>query len=134
MTADVTPIRQTASEPRPIAGIYLSDRGRALVEQVALLARERFAERAAQYDAEAVFPKEDFDDLFAASLTAPTIPESYGGLGLGPYRGDVFTLWMMTKEIARADLSLARCWEGHANSLDAFELLENQFHLPSDPV
>lgn len=117
MTADVTPIRQTASEPRPIAGIYLSDRGRALVEQVARLAREQFAARAAQYDAEAVFPKEDFDDLFAASLTAPTIPESYGGLGLGPYRGDVFTLWMMTKEIARADLSLARCWEGHANSL-----------------
>src|SRR5258708_4615823 len=24
---------------------------------------------------------------------------------------------MMTKEIAKADLSLARCWEGHANSL-----------------
>jgi hypothetical protein len=30
---------------------------------------------------------------------------------LGPYAGDVFTLWMMTKEIARVDLSLARCWK-----------------------
>lgn len=45
------------------------------------------------------------------------MPREYGGLGLGPYRGDVFTLWMMTKEIAKADLSLARCWEGHVNSL-----------------
>ena len=47
------------------------------------------------------------------------MPREYGGLGLGPYRGDVFTLWMMTKEVAKADLSLARCWEGHANSLRA---------------
>ena len=45
------------------------------------------------------------------------MPKEHGGLGLGPYKGDVFTLWMMTKEIARADLSLARCWEGHVNSL-----------------
>jgi len=44
------------------------------------------------------------------------VPKEYGGLGLGPYAGDVFTLWM-TKEIARVDLSLARCWEGHVNSL-----------------
>lgn len=45
----------------------------------------------------------------------------YGGLGLGPYSGDVFTLWMMTKELAKADLSLARCWEGHTNSLVLLE-------------
>jgi len=38
-------------------------------------------------------------------------------MGLGPYRGDVFTLWLITKELAKADLSLARCWEGHCNSL-----------------
>lgn len=88
-----------------------------VVARVANLARERFAPRAAHYDRTATFPIEDFDDLFAAGLNAPTIPREYGGLGLGPYRGDVFTLWMMTKEIAKADLSLARCWEGHANSL-----------------
>ena len=84
---------------------------------VAALAREQFAARAAHYDQAAIFPQEDFDDLRAAGFHAPTVPREYGGLGLGPYRGDVFTLWMMTKEIAKADLSLARCWEGHANSL-----------------
>jgi len=90
---------------------------RALVQRMAGIAQERLAPRAAHYDRTATFPLEDFDDLFAAGLHAPTVPREYGGLGLGPYRGDVFTLWMMTKEVAKADLSLARCWEGHANSL-----------------
>jgi alkylation response protein AidB-like acyl-CoA dehydrogenase len=89
----------------------------ALVDRVRELAREKFAPRAADYDRTATFPAEDFGDLFAAGLIAPVVPQEYGGLGLGPYRGDVFTLWMMTKEMAKADLSLARCWEGHVNSL-----------------
>ncbi len=88
-----------------------------LIERVSVLARENFAPRAAHYDQTATFPAEDFDDLFRAGLHAPVVPKEHGGLGLGPYRGDVFTLWMMTKEIAKADLSLARCWEGHVNSL-----------------
>ena len=82
-----------------------------------MLARENFAPRAAEYDRTATFPAEDFDDLFRAGLLAPVVPKEHGGYGLGPYTGDVFTLWMMTKEIARADMSLARCWEGHVNSL-----------------
>jgi alkylation response protein AidB-like acyl-CoA dehydrogenase len=89
----------------------------ALVDRVRSLACEKLAPRAAHYDQTATFPAEDFDDLFAAGLNAPTVPEEHGGLGLGPLRGDAFTLWMMTKELAKADLSLARCWEGHANSL-----------------
>jgi alkylation response protein AidB-like acyl-CoA dehydrogenase len=89
----------------------------ALVDRVRELAQEKFAPRAADYDLAAAFPAEDFADLFDAGLIAPVVPAEYGGLGLGPYRGDVFTLWMMTKEIAKADLSLARCWEGHVNSL-----------------
>jgi alkylation response protein AidB-like acyl-CoA dehydrogenase len=81
------------------------------------LARERFAPRADHYDRTATFPAEDFDDLFREGLLAPVVPVEHGGLGLGPTRGDAFTLWMMTKELAKADLSLARCWEGHTNSL-----------------
>jgi alkylation response protein AidB-like acyl-CoA dehydrogenase len=100
-----------------IADLLLSREQRALVHAIAALARERFAPRAAHYDETATFPEEDFADLRAAGFHAPTIPQEHGGLGLGPHRGDVFTLWMMTKEIAKADLSLARCWEGHANSL-----------------
>jgi alkylation response protein AidB-like acyl-CoA dehydrogenase len=95
----------------------LSSEQQEFINRVAVLARENFAARAAEYDRTATFPFEDFDDLFHAGLHAPVVPKEYGGLGLGPYKTDVFTLWMMTKEIARADLSLARCWEGHCNSL-----------------
>jgi alkylation response protein AidB-like acyl-CoA dehydrogenase len=85
--------------------------------RVRALARERFAPRARRYDERAEFPTEDFRDLFEAGLIAPTVPRAFGGLGLGPQCGDPYTLWMMTKELAKVDLSLARCWEGHANSL-----------------
>ena len=88
-----------------------------LIARAAELARERFAPRAAEYDRAAAFPAEDFADLFAAGLHAPTVPAEHGGLGLGPLRGDAYTLWRLTRELAKADLSLARCWEGHANSL-----------------
>ncbi|HYL05036.1 MAG TPA: acyl-CoA dehydrogenase family protein [Thermoanaerobaculia bacterium] len=101
----------------------------ALIERVAELAREKLAPRAAHYDRTATFPGEDFDDLFQAGLLAACAPREHGGLGLGPQRGDAFTLWMMTKQLAKADLSLARCWEGHANSLvllDALASAEQQ--------
>ena len=97
--------------------LELSNDQQELINRVAVLARENFAPRAPEYDLNASFPFEDFDDLFRAGVHAPVVPKEHGGLGLGPYAGDVFTLWMMTKEIARVDLSLARCWEGHVNSL-----------------
>lgn len=97
--------------------LELNNEQQELINRVSVLARDNFAPRAAEYDRTATFPFEDFDDLFRAGLHAPVVPKEYGGLGLGPYTGDVFTLWMMTKEIARVDLSLARCWEGHCNSL-----------------
>lgn len=97
--------------------LELSDEQMDLIRTVSALAQENFAARAAEYDRNAAFPAEDFEDLFISKMNAPTIPHEFGGLGLGPYTGDVFTLWMMTKEIAKADLSMARCWEGHANSL-----------------
>jgi alkylation response protein AidB-like acyl-CoA dehydrogenase len=87
------------------------------------LARGPFAQRAGDYDLAVRFPSEDFDDLFAAGLNAPTVPVEYGGLGLGPHLGDTHGLWMMTKELARADLSLARCWEGHVNALVLIDAL-----------
>jgi alkylation response protein AidB-like acyl-CoA dehydrogenase len=98
-------------------GFDLTPEAANAVSRVAALARESFAVRAERYDRETAFPAEDFDDLQTAGLLAPTVPSADGGLGLGPNQGDAFGLWMMTKEIAKADLSLARCWEGHANSL-----------------
>ena len=88
---------------------------RELIERVAALARGNFAGRAEKHDREARFPAEDFEDLFAAGLHAPCVPASYGGHGLGPGH-DAYSLWLMTKEIAKADMSMARCWEGHVNS------------------
>jgi alkylation response protein AidB-like acyl-CoA dehydrogenase len=107
----------TAATNRTYDLLELSPEQQDLINRVGVLARENFAARADEYDRTATFPAEDFDDLFRAGLHAPVVPKEHGGLGLGPYSGDVFTLWMMTKEIARVDLSLARCWEGHVNSL-----------------
>ncbi len=53
---------------------------RALVESVRVLDRERFAARASRYDAESVFPAENYRDLQAAGLLGLTIPKAYGGL------------------------------------------------------
>jgi alkylation response protein AidB-like acyl-CoA dehydrogenase len=88
-----------------------------LIDRASALARENFAQRAAQYDESASFPEEDFDDLFRAGLNSVAVPREYGGHGLGPFGDDVLALWMITKVLAKADLSLARCWEGHVNSM-----------------
>lgn len=82
-----------------------------------------FLDRADQLDRTATFPGDDFDDLRAAGLHAPTVPVEYGGLGLGPLRRRTHPLWMMTAALAKADLSLARCWEGHANALVLIDAL-----------
>lgn len=95
--------------------LTLTDGEQQLIEPVAKLAQERFSPRANDYDRRAVFPAEDFADLIGAGLHAPAVPGEFGGLGLGR-RSGLFTLWMMTKELAKADMSLARCWEGHVNS------------------
>ena len=95
------------------------------VAKIAKLARENFAPRADLYDRAAAFPAEDFLDLFRAGLHAPCVPEEYGGLGLGPGQR-TYALWMMTKALARADMSLARCWEGHVNSQVLISALANE--------
>ncbi|MEM7349896.1 MAG: acyl-CoA dehydrogenase family protein [Acidobacteriota bacterium] len=105
--------------------IDLSEEHQALVQRVGELARCNFAPRAACYDEAATFPKEDFEDLAKAGLLAAVVPSNHGGLGVGPLHDSAFTLWMMTKEIAKADLSLARCWEGHANSMVLLDGIAN---------
>lgn len=123
----MTPIGR--SDAGSTTGSLLADDARPLVERVRVLARERFAVRADDYDRRAAYPVEDFEDLFAAGLHAPALPVDEGGLGLGPVRGDAFTLWMITKELARANLALARCWEAHVNAmvlLDAMATAEQR--------
>ncbi|HEU4438583.1 MAG TPA: acyl-CoA dehydrogenase family protein [Methylomirabilota bacterium] len=57
---------------------------RDVVDRVAALSRERFAPRAARYDAESTFPYENYADLHAAGLLALTVPREYGGVGADP--------------------------------------------------
>lgn len=108
------------------APIELNSSQQELLARARDLASSRFAPRAAEYDRTASFPKEDFEDLFREGLLAVVVPREYGGLGLGPYHGNVLTLWLVTKEIAKADLALARCWEGHVNSLVLLDGIANE--------
>lgn len=96
------------------------------LDRLARLAREKIAPRAMEYDRRPEFPGENFRDLHQQGLSAPTLSKKHGGLGLKHADGSIFTLWQMTGEIARADMSLARCWEGHANSI----LLLDQLGTP----
>jgi alkylation response protein AidB-like acyl-CoA dehydrogenase len=124
-----SPIR-VASESRPqpdrLLGFELDPAHRDIIDRASALAADRFAPRAADYDREARFPAEDFVDLHQAGLLGAAIPLAWGGLGLEPHRGDPFALWMLTKELAKADLSLARCWEGHANAMTLIDGLGDE--------
>ena len=93
------------------------------VERVEALAQSSFLERSQRYDRDAVFPTENFDDLFAEGLMAAPVDKNWGGLGFAPAYGDVYSLWRMTIAIARADLSFARCWEGDNNALMLLDAL-----------
>ncbi|GAB3904617.1 hypothetical protein GCM10029964_098660 [Kibdelosporangium lantanae] len=48
---------------------------------------DQIARRADKYDRTATFPGEDFDDLFAAGLNAPTIPGSTAASGSARHSG-----------------------------------------------
>jgi alkylation response protein AidB-like acyl-CoA dehydrogenase len=62
----------------------LSDEQRAVIDRASGLARERFAARAARYDAESAFPYENYRDLHQARLLALTVPKAYGGVEADP--------------------------------------------------
>jgi alkylation response protein AidB-like acyl-CoA dehydrogenase len=62
----------------------LTGEQRDIVERAARLSRERFAARAARYDAESSFPYENYRDLHEAGLLALTVPKEYGGAGADP--------------------------------------------------
>ncbi len=63
---------------------------------------QRFAERAAQHDADGSFPYENFDDLRAAGLLALTTPERAGGMG-----ADALEYTLTLERIAWGDASTA---------------------------
>ena len=74
----------------------LNEGQRDIVERAARLARERFAPRAATYDAESSFPYENYADLRREGLLPLTVPKEYGGLG-----ADAITYVHALREIAK---------------------------------
>lgn len=85
---------------------------RRIVEQVAALSRERFAPRAARYDAESTFPFENYEDLREAGLLGLTIPREYGGLGADP-----LTYALSLFEMAKGCSATALTFNMHATVL-----------------
>jgi alkylation response protein AidB-like acyl-CoA dehydrogenase len=76
--------------------LSLTDRQRELVETARRLGRDRFAPRAARYDATATFPFENYTDLREAGFLGLTIPDRYGGLG-----ADFETYCLVSAELGR---------------------------------
>jgi alkylation response protein AidB-like acyl-CoA dehydrogenase len=90
----------------------LTDRQRELIERAGRLGRERFAERAARYDADASFPFENYADLREAGLLGLCVPESHGGLG-----ADFETYCLVSAEIGRYCGATALTFNMHACSM-----------------
>lgn len=80
-----------------------------IVDLIASLAREQFAPRAARYDAENIFPTENYADLRAHGLMALTVPKEYGGKELSS-----LAYYMAMREMAKGDGSTALTFNMHA--------------------
>jgi alkylation response protein AidB-like acyl-CoA dehydrogenase len=87
----------------------LAEAQREIVERAQTLGRERFAARAARYDAEASFPYENYADLHASGLLALTVPRAYGGVG-----ADSVTYVHALREIAKGCSATGLTFNMHA--------------------
>jgi alkylation response protein AidB-like acyl-CoA dehydrogenase len=80
-----------------------------LLAQAERLAAERFAPRAAEYDARSAFPYENYRDLHEAGFTRMTVPAALGGLEV-----DATTYVRALKAIAKADGSTPMTLQMHS--------------------
>ena len=87
----------------------LADAQAAVIDRMARLARERFAPRAATYDAESSFPYENYADLHREGLLALTVPAAHGGLG-----ADAITYAHALREMARGCSATALTFNMHS--------------------
>ena len=83
-------------------------RQQVLIDKARSLAMDCFEPRAADYDREAQFPFEDYDDLRDAGFLALCVPEEYGGLG-----ADLETYCLVSEQIAQANASTALSYNMH---------------------
>ena len=103
-------------EPVPAAAARaMTAESLTLIETADRLAREKFAGRAAGYDASAEFPLENYDDLREAGLLGLRVPRDYGGLGVDP-----LTFAMCILSVARGCASTGLTLTMHTNVLGSF--------------
>lgn len=86
-----------------------------VVERAKVLA-EHFRRRLPDYDARAVFPAENFDEIREAGLQAMTVPEEYGGLGFWWPGGHFVPYYQVLETIAHADSSTAQLLQVHSHA------------------
>ena len=82
----------------------------ALRDMVQAWARERLGPLAAKVDSDNLFPNELWPEFGALGLLGVTVPEAYGGAGMG-YLAHV----VATEEIARVSASIALSYGAHSN-------------------
>ncbi len=88
-----------------------------LINKARALSQLHFIDRAERHDEEAVFPKQNFEDLKEAQFMALMADVQLGGHGISHQSGSINDQWQVTKEFAKADMAFARCWEGHSNAV-----------------
>ncbi|AGT09434.1 isovaleryl-CoA dehydrogenase [Paracoccus aminophilus] len=88
----------------------LGDEVNALRDMVRRWAQERLAPIAARIDRENAFPNELWPEMGALGLLGITVPETWGGAGLGYLAHTV-----ATEEIARASASVSLSYGAHSN-------------------
>ena len=89
----------------------LSDEQAALCTASRRLGEDRFAERAEEWDREAIFPMANYKDLHKAGLLAVCVPKKHGGHG-----ADLKTYSLMAAEIGRYCGTTALTFNMHVSS------------------
>ncbi|NQW10542.1 MAG: acyl-CoA dehydrogenase family protein [Alphaproteobacteria bacterium] len=76
-----------------------------VLEQVRVLARDKIAPRAADYDASGEYPADNIADMNALGMNAMFVPEAYGGIGLS------YSVYLAcVREISKACASTGIIW------------------------
>src|SRR5207248_6816694 len=91
------------------------------IERMAELAQSRFAPRAANVDAQAAFPIENYRDLHAAGLLGLTVPQKFGGLGADPL---TYSLCML--ELAKGCSATALTFNMHSTVMTIVETIASE--------
>lgn len=85
------------------------------VERAQQLA-EHFRARLPDYDARAVYPRENFDEIREAGLHTMTVPQEYGGPGFWRHGGRFAPYYRVLETIANADSSTAQLLQVHCHA------------------